>query len=285
MKKISHYILTCFNISTHNVNISKNKSLNKVDTNRDENYLTYRFEIFEKYTLPSIKNQTNNNYKWIVLFHSETPEKFKQKIEGIQNEFINFIPVYLSEEEGPNKDNIVLDILKKDTAEWIITTRIDNDDAFSTDYIDTIQNYVQNNKSKNYFLNFTYGLNYIHTSGYMNVVEARQNHFISLVSRNDNNVSHVFQYKHTETGKFYSVKELGDKSHPMWIEIRHATNFLNGVDENNRAQETIKRFSIIIDDSEYDSLYQSRDWSWRIAIRIFLQRFKIGRSLIRVLKK
>jgi hypothetical protein len=45
----------------------------------DESWTKHRFEIFEKYCLPWINNQTNNNFKWLFYFDINTKTPFKKK--------------------------------------------------------------------------------------------------------------------------------------------------------------------------------------------------------------
>ena len=92
-KKLSHFILTRFNLLLWN----KDKKGNKV---RSKSWLEHRFALFEQYCLPSIENQTCQNFEWIVLFDSTTPEPFKKKIEDYKKECPQLIPVYVEPQDG-----------------------------------------------------------------------------------------------------------------------------------------------------------------------------------------
>lgn len=78
--KYKHFIITRFNIRANYSCPLRNPSYNPMNKILDIDYLKQRFYIFEKYTLKSIKKQTNQNFSWIVLFHSDTPNIFKNKI-------------------------------------------------------------------------------------------------------------------------------------------------------------------------------------------------------------
>ena len=58
---IKHYILTRFNLCGRNRDKSKQSTLTK-------EWLHHRIKLFETYCLPSIKQQTNQNFKWLILF-------------------------------------------------------------------------------------------------------------------------------------------------------------------------------------------------------------------------
>ena len=79
--RYKHFVITRFNIRASYECKLKNPDNNPMRRILDEDYLEERFSIFEKYTLPSMKQQTNQNFTWIILFHKNTPNSFKKKIE------------------------------------------------------------------------------------------------------------------------------------------------------------------------------------------------------------
>ena len=98
MKLYKHFVITRFNIRIHYGCKLKNPEDNPMDRILDEDYLEERFYIFEKYTFPSMKNQNNKDFTWIILFHKKTPDKFKKRIERLKHEF-NFVDLYLDDGE------------------------------------------------------------------------------------------------------------------------------------------------------------------------------------------
>ena len=90
---LQHFILTRFNLLLWN----RDKEGKKVRTIK---WLEHRFSLFEKYCLPSIANQTSKNFKWIVLFDSSTPEKYKDRIVDLQSKCTQLIPVFVEPENG-----------------------------------------------------------------------------------------------------------------------------------------------------------------------------------------
>ena len=127
---LNHFILTRFNIYLWN----KDKEGCPVRTIK---WLKHRFELFEQYCLPSIKNQTCQNFEWIVLFDDSTPEKFKNKIAEYQKECLQFIPIYVEPENGRRFAEIFREeVIKRVTAERVITTYLDNDDALNVRFVE-----------------------------------------------------------------------------------------------------------------------------------------------------
>lgn len=90
-KVLQHFFLTRFNILLWR----EDKEGNKVRTSK---WLEHRFQLFEKYCLPSIIGQTCQDFEWIVLFDSTTTEKYKGKIAEYQKECPQLIPVYVRPE-------------------------------------------------------------------------------------------------------------------------------------------------------------------------------------------
>ena len=61
MKSFEHLIITRFNLNLY--------ARDKHDApTRTERWLEHRFEIFERYCLPSVAAQTNPNFRWLCLF-------------------------------------------------------------------------------------------------------------------------------------------------------------------------------------------------------------------------
>ncbi|MEC4887300.1 MAG: glycosyltransferase, partial [Scytonema sp. PMC 1070.18] len=144
MKLFEHLIITRFNVT---VDFSKPR------VGIDSEWLTHRFRLFENFCYPSIHAQSNQNFKWLIYFDQETPEYFKNKIKEYA-EWSNFIPIYIKNRftNEINREN-VLNYLNG--VEYLITTRLDNDDAVSKDFIQEIQNKFQ--KQEFEFMNFTNG--------------------------------------------------------------------------------------------------------------------------------
>ncbi len=75
-----HFIITLFNLRLSWRGTEK--TLSEIDRATDRAYLENSFERFERYTVPSIKNQKCRNFKWLVLFSKDTPTVYLEKIQG-----------------------------------------------------------------------------------------------------------------------------------------------------------------------------------------------------------
>lgn len=102
-----HYIITRFNLP-----IFQPKLGGKVYTSCSEEYLHYRFDLFEKYCMPSIINQTCQNFKWLVLFDSHTPELYKIRAAQWHDSYPNLVPCYLDMDDYKEIPQDYLDLCK-----------------------------------------------------------------------------------------------------------------------------------------------------------------------------
>ena len=71
-----HLLITRFNIVQEWYQYANRNAAN-VQT---DEWLEERFRLFDAYCYPSVAAQDTQNFTWIVLFNSETPDKYKQII-------------------------------------------------------------------------------------------------------------------------------------------------------------------------------------------------------------
>ena len=62
----------------------------------DPEWLAGRFDLFEKYCLPSVAAQTARDFHWLVYFDAATPEPLRARIEACRRIF-PFVPCFASE--------------------------------------------------------------------------------------------------------------------------------------------------------------------------------------------
>lgn len=218
---INHYIITRFNIILNNQVL--NNQIDKIDVSTDEKYLQYRFSLFEKYTVPSVKTQSNKNFIWIVLFSARTPKKFKNKIKQIQSELPNFRPIFL--ETSDEIQVILFEIFKRERTGTLVTSRLDNDDAISFNYVQTVQNNIEHN-GKTELLVFPDGIQFDLKERLMTNYHFPNNHFSTLICDQKNKIETILGYNHMEIAKHFKVKFSSEKK-PMWLELVHGGNILN----------------------------------------------------------
>ncbi len=235
-KILQHFILTRFNLLLWN----KDKEGNIV---RTKSWLEHRFALFEQYCLPSIKNQTCQNFEWIVLFDSTTPEPFKEKVEEYKKECPQLIPVYVEPQDGCYFAEIfreeVVRRFKSLSASTgsasvhvfkskVLTTYLDNDDTLSIHFVEDLQKRVES-LSNGTFINYVDGYQYYTDYKYVMKIHYPRNHFMSVIEEGSPaTIKTIYGYgSHYYIEKIPGVKIENVKNQPMWCEVIHEKNMGN----------------------------------------------------------
>jgi hypothetical protein len=138
-KSFEHYILTIFNVQIHWRILGLGRAPIHLPSSQ---WMGHRFGLFDKYCFPSILNQVNQNFKWVVLFDKSTKSEFRSRIKDYQNAMPNFIPIFTEGKfKHGHKYNHFKQVLQELThdPEYLITTRLDCDDALHENFIDIVQ--------------------------------------------------------------------------------------------------------------------------------------------------
>ena len=216
---MKHFLLTRFNLK----NKAWKKSEDAVHKGLTENWLNQRFDLFKTYCLPSVVNQSNQNFIWFLIFDIDTPLKFKTEINTVIKNQPNFKVIYADgfDQLLPSlKFHIKSHIEKHD--DFIITTRLDNDDIIHKDFIKTIQ------KLYKPIDNLVIDLR----KGYQMIIEGKieirefydpYNPFISLVESTKKHIT-VLSKEHSNFNR--NVTAINKKEY-LWIQMVHSQNQAN----------------------------------------------------------
>lgn len=124
-----HYILTRYNLVLYSSNPYKVKD--------KDSWMMHRIKLFKRY-LKSLEVQTNQDFTIVLALDSKTPKTYLAEIVFLLD--MSGLDYELSYDKQPNKwieDN------KPDT-EWLITTRLDNDDEVKPNFVEVIQKSFSN---------------------------------------------------------------------------------------------------------------------------------------------
>ena len=80
MAAFIHIITTRFNVPTENWAQTR-----AGHTALTDEWHEHRFELFQKYTFPSFKNQKNKNFVWLVFFYVNTKTKYQKLIRTLEH--------------------------------------------------------------------------------------------------------------------------------------------------------------------------------------------------------
>lgn len=228
-----HFLATRFNIRVGNWETTKNGEMIL-----DESWMEDRFKLFENYCLPSVKNQLNQNFIWCIFFDLNTKENYKYRIEKHANSYRN-IRVFFVDGIGGMHNSLknFINMITAGEFEFVITSRLDNDDLIHQDYIQTIQRLFRP------FHNTVIDLR----SGYQISIESGQNEirnfyspfnpFVSLIEKKEC-IQTIFNKMHKDWGSVENIIVYDKRQ--LWIELVHEKNKLN---TTNRSLEYSLKFN------------------------------------------
>ena len=219
---MQHFLLTRFNILLW----SKDKEGNAV---RNVKWLEHRFALFERYCLPSVVHQTCQDFEWIVLFDSKTPERFRARIDAYKKACPQLVPVFVEPERGRYFANIFRDeIVKRLKGERVLTTYLDNDDALNVRFVVDLQQRAES-LADGTFIRYSDGYQFYTEGGFMLRIHYPRNHFVSVVEKGDPaTVRGIFGYGghfHIDENKQARIENVARL--PMWCEVVHEKNMIN----------------------------------------------------------
>ncbi len=234
-----HLLLTRFSVPT-----ALGGRMRKMDA--DDVYLQYRYSLFKRFCLPSVRAQQVKAFVWFVFFGAETPEWFRIKLEEHENNE-DFVPLF-SPTFGGALDSVRewLRINAKQ-GEHIITSRLDNDDSISADYVATIQAGVDPKLDKQYF-DLQYGHQVVVRSEKVSDwkfygLKMARNPFVSMVERMSEAPQLVYHCKHgSMKPNIVQAPVVAVAGGPYWLQVLHGKNIGNGLMSRSVVPPNYKAF-------------------------------------------
>lgn len=248
--KFRHFILTRFNIGIYNSDII-DRSGRSVRESADE-WMEHRLKIFDSVCLPSIQAQTSQDFTWLVAFDQATPNSLREKIRAYQLSYPNFVPVFGQWQEKKGAlwglfFNPFIASLVGGDIDYLITTRVDNDDALNVRYIETIQEMFCGQKFS--IINFPSG--YCYHFGTVYSYKHYRSPFLTLIEKIDRSgdapaFHSVMSKMHTDFDDYSHGGKYFDFE-PMWLQYIHARNVSNtvfGVKIDIAKDDIVSRFAV-----------------------------------------
>jgi hypothetical protein len=213
MKDTQHFLLTRFNVT------DKLKSTPGLEVE----WLNHRFDLFEQYCLPSVAKQRSLNFSWLVHFDARTNsamlDRFKELVAGLP------VVVVLVDPSGPIRRELACRAISEQllpATKWVLTSRIDNDDAIADDYMLRVQQELSGKTAA--FATFSNG--YEWGRGRLYTRHYPLSPFVSRIEPVEDFRS-VWEARHrrvTSFGEWYKID-----GPPAWIQVVHGENLSNVV--------------------------------------------------------
>ena len=216
-----HFVLTRFNIRYQG------------QAPASEGWLRHRLGYFEQVCCPSVRSQTNQDFQWIVLLDADRDEWFEREITRLSIGL--FEPVWVNGIFTPKTATGIT--AARSSADWLITSRLDNDDAISRDYIQAVQDCFDGRMG---FINFPSGLQ-LTDSGELFHRSDLSNPFVSLIERRDDDLG-VYHIRHDHALAFGKIRQV--RSRPMWLQMIHDRNAGNRAGGVRANPDLLKYFDV-----------------------------------------
>lgn len=185
-------------------------------------WLDERLRLFEEYCLPSIQKQTCSDFVWILIGDVRTPDVYKKRIEDYRS-LLPQIRTYWSGYQSDGYHSLYKQI-GRDFArgcDVLISTRLDNDDILSPDYIASVQRIAMDGVEG--IVSFPIGRQTFVKDGRSYKIRYMQNHSTSRIEQL--NFATIMVYDHTQVD--VSQLHVFETEEPMWEEIVHGGNVCN----------------------------------------------------------
>ena len=218
MKPFKHYITTRFNLGLYNPDAKG--GLPPIRVSPDE-WMPHRMDLFMTFALPSVMAQTCQDFIWMVLMDDHTPQAYRDTLAGIQFPNIRFVYTGTGVASAFRQNIEPGDYV-------LISTRMDNDDAFHKDTIKDIQDlYKQKSEApKPWFIAMPYGYTLDLTAAKVYPKEYPSNPFLTLVE--DAIVpKSVWTWPHTKLPPHIHKEFIVQKTY--WLTVVHSQNATNNM--------------------------------------------------------
>jgi hypothetical protein len=200
--KFKHYILTRYNLGIYDKNNPYSESVGN-----PEEWMKHRMPLFQK-CIDGMIRQTNQKFIWVIAVDEKTDIVFKTNLERVK--IVN---------EQPHQ------WLRRQPceAEWIITSRLDNDDYYHMDFVKKIQ---ENFREVEEVIDIDYEVLESYTGiKYPSKRERANSPFLSLVEKWTDKINTAMGRPHTVMPDIYHSRKLG----VLATQVIHDKNVCNKI--------------------------------------------------------
>jgi hypothetical protein len=218
-----HVILTRFNVASPGRESAIRNSVG---------WLERRFNLFERYCLPSVASQSSREFQWLIYFDENTPESARERIEQARR-VMDFTPLFVGV-GGARFAAEAVSALRRTEHDIVLTTRLDNDDAIARDFVRRVQDAGRRYASGT-VLNFPNGAAL--KDGRLYTATDRSNPFTTLIEAGSAPLSTIWSAQHHELATKWNLTQVD--SPPLWLQVVHGENVTNRIKGRRLPPKTI----------------------------------------------
>lgn len=187
----------------------------------DESWLRDRMDLFERWCAPSVEAQTATDFRWLLFVDAGVPDWVVDRLHAAVRQSHEVVRLTASWQET----DLGALVAERSGAPWLLTSRLDSDDALARRYVERVRAAVQG-RTADVFVNLLNGAQYV--EGRLSTYSHPSNAFLSrLEARAEGSWPRtVMSVSHDVAGREAPVVQLqGD---PGWLQVLHGGNLLNG---------------------------------------------------------
>jgi hypothetical protein len=213
-----HYLITRFNLRKAGWERTKNN-----EALLNQSWMDERMWLFSNFCFPSVAAQRNAAFTWLIFFDESTPAHYREPIAFMTASYPHIEAHYIDGMDAFYPQVKQLIAQRSSSKPYIITSRIDNDDAVHRDFIYEVQKQFKQQKYCAIDLVKGYSLQ-VKPTIMLGKKEHIFNPFISLIEQNVNPKT-VWFSDHNMWKKETRVTQIKDKR--LWIAVIHEKNKIN----------------------------------------------------------
>ena len=216
MSAFRHIIMTRFNLATPG---------REAAIRNNAGWLDGRFDLFERYCLPSLAAQDSQDFDWIIYFDIDTPPAIRERIAACQRvrPFHAFF-TGLFRSEGWRDS--VLERLGAERPPYVLTTNLDNDDGLAVDYVSRLHAHAAGQLgTAPCALNFTNG--FVLSGEKLFLHNHRSNAFVNLLEPSGEGLRTAPAIPHMALAEHLPVVQLPGPG--AWLQVVHGGNVSNKI--------------------------------------------------------
>ena len=217
MSSFKHIILTRYNLA---IDVDDGRNL-------DVGWLDGRRVLFEKYCLPSLMNQSCDDFVWLMFCDYRTDDAHKRDFERWQAQCPQMRVVYLPFGDDDFYRSRFSDEVRLAAADadYVITSRVDSDDALALDFVRMTQRSAAKTGFAPQIICFPNGQQYFERYHTKLNIRYPDNHFISRVEVGTD-VHTVLGFDHRYAADYGDVRYYCSDC-VMWCQTVHGSNISN----------------------------------------------------------
>ncbi len=211
-----HFLITRFNIRITGAGPERMTS-----PEMPEDWLNQRMNLFLTFCVPSVLEQTNKEFTWIIYFDRSTPPSILAQLSFLKNKSPEIQIAFADDYQVMLRD--ISSRVKSAASPFVITSRLDNDDLISRTFIEIVQQSFL--PEHNRIINFNSGYEYSTWDHVMKKWNNRpHNQFISLIEDVTKlSTGSIYSFPHWKAPQIGQVMNIAGQPH--WMYLRHENNY------------------------------------------------------------